>query len=116
MSAIVKKEAEAPFVTGLRSRPRTLDLARKGDTSITVRVEMAEVWDTVRLTVSPNEPVVTVKRAALDALFPGSDRPEEFVIKLRGWEVLDEGASLADTGALDGSIFLLTHRRRRPVK
>ena len=36
--------------------------------------------------------------------------------KLRGWEVLDEGASLADAGATDGSIFLLTHRRRRPVK
>jgi hypothetical protein len=116
MSAIVKKEPAAPFVTGLRSRPRTIDLARKGEAAITVRVEMAEVWDTVRVTVSPNEPVVTVKRAALDALSAASDRPEEFVIKLRGWEVLDEGASLGDAGALDGSIFLLANRRRRPVK
>lgn len=116
MSAIVKKELAAPFVAGLRARPKTIDLARKGETAITVRVEMAEVWDTVRVTVSPNEPVVTVKRAALDALYPAFEHPEEFVIKLRGWEVLDEGASLADTGALDGSIFLLGHRRRRPVK
>jgi hypothetical protein len=34
----------------------------------------------------------------------------------RGWEVLDEGQSIADVGALDGSIFLLTNRRRRPVR
>jgi hypothetical protein len=42
--------------------------------------------------------------------------PEEFVMKLRGWEVLDESASLTDAGAIDGSIFLLTYRRRRPVR
>jgi hypothetical protein len=40
----------------------------------------------------------------------------EYVIKLRGFEVLDENVSLADAGARNGSIFLLTHRRRRPVR
>jgi len=33
-----------------------------------------------------------------------------------GWEVLDEAASLADVGVIDGSILLLTFRRRRPVR
>jgi hypothetical protein len=37
-------------------------------------------------------------------------------MKLRGLEVLDEGRTLAESGAIDGSIFLLSHRRRRPVR
>ena len=41
---------------------------------------------------------------------------EDFVVKLRGWEILDEAASLADAGVIDGSILLMTHRRRRPVR
>ncbi len=106
----------APFVTGLRSREGTIDLSRAGETSITIRVEMPDVWDVVRVKASPNEPVVTVKRAALDALGIDAPMPEEFVMKLRGWEVLDESASLTDAGAIDGSIFLLTYRRRRPVR
>ena len=114
MSAIVKTDA-TPFVAGLRTA-MTLDLARRGEPAITIRVELAEVWDTVRVSVSPNEPVVTVKRAALEAMGSDDDPTEEFVMKLRGWEVLDEGESVADAGAVDGSIFLLTHRRRRPVR
>ena len=116
MSAIVPKTANGPFVAGLRTPPRTIDLARKGEQAITVRVEMAEVWDALRMTVSPNEPVVTIKRAALDALGAADAPAEEFVMKLRGWEVLDEGASLTDAGATNGSIFLLAYRRRRPVR
>lgn len=116
MSAIVAKKGAAPFVTGLRARRGTIDLSRQGEPAITVRVEMAEVWDTIRVSTSPNEPVVTIKRAALGALFPSAEHPEEFVMKLRGWEVLDEGATLSDAGAIDGSIFLLANRRRRAVK
>lgn len=116
MSAIVQKTSTTPFVAGLRTPPRTIDLARKGEPALTVRVEIAELWDAVRISASANEPVVTIKRAALEALAAADERPEEFVMKLRGWEVLDEGASLADAGAVNGSIFLLIHRRRRPVR
>jgi hypothetical protein len=116
MSAIVQKPSSASFVTSLRSRAGTIDLTHANEPAITVRVEMAEVWDAVRIAASSNEPVVSIKIAALEALFPGVELPEEFVIKLRGWEILDEGASLSDAGAVDGSIFLLAHRRRRPVK
>jgi hypothetical protein len=77
---------------------------------------MPEVWDTVRAIVSPDEPVVALKVRALEALYPEGDFHEDFVVKLRGWEVLDETVSVAATGAVDGSIFLLTHRRRRPVR
>ena len=116
MSNVVEKGSTTPFVAALRTPPRTLDLSRKGEQSITVRVELAEVWDAVRISVSPNEPVVTIKRATLEVLGDADERPEEFVMKLRGWEVLDEGQSLVDAGAINGSIFLLAHRRRRPVR
>jgi hypothetical protein len=115
MSAVVKPDPKAPFVTNLRVRKETIDLSRAGGASITVRVEVPEVWDAVRIIASPSEPVVSIKRAALDALCP-TERPEECVIKLRGWEVLDETLSLTDAGAINGSIFLLTYRWRRPVR
>jgi hypothetical protein len=116
MSAIVQKESTTPFVGALRTSPRAIDLSRKGEAAITVRVELAELWSAVRILVSPNEPVVTIKRAALERMAAADERPEEFVMKLRGWEILDEGESLTDAGAIDGSIFLLMHRRRRPVR
>jgi hypothetical protein len=106
----------APFVTGLRARKSTIRLAPDGATAITIRVEMPEVWDVVRIVVAPDEPVLAVKVRALEALFPEGLMHEDFVLKLRGWEILDEAASLADVGVIDGSILLLTHRRRRPVR
>ncbi|MFI5255985.1 MAG: hypothetical protein ACHQRK_01910 [Gemmatimonadales bacterium] len=106
----------APFVTTLRSRREVLQLVPAGAAAITVRVEMPEVWDTVAAVVSPDEPVISLKLRALDALFPDGELQEDFVLKLRGWEVLDEHASIAAVGAVNGSIFLLTHRRRRPVR
>ena len=106
----------APFVTGLRSRKSTIRLAAEGAAAITIRVEMPEVWDTVRVVVAPTEPSLSVKVAALEALFPEAEMHQDFVLKLRGWEILDEAASLADIGVIDGSILLLTHRRRRAVR
>jgi hypothetical protein len=107
----------APFVAQLRTRGRVIELASPTGPAITVRVEMPEVWDTVRMHASPDEPVLTLKRRALEALYPGSElHDDDYVLKLSGWEVLDESASLAAAGAVDGSIFLVTHRRRRPVR
>jgi hypothetical protein len=106
-----------PFVATLRSRSTPICLS-EGPGAITIRVEMPEVWDVVRIEVASTEPALAVKVAALEALFPEAS-PElhaDFVMKFRGWEVLDEGASLADLGVINGSILLLTHRRRRPVR
>lgn len=106
-----------PFVAQLRTRGNIIELASPNGPAITVRVEMPEVWDVVRVHASPDERAVTVKRRALEILMPGAElRDEDFVLKLNGWEVLDETASLAATGAVDGSIFLVTNRRRRPVR
>jgi hypothetical protein len=106
----------APFVSQLRTRGDVLQLAPTGVPAVVVRVELPEVWDTIRASVSLNDPVAVLKMAALDALYPNGEAPDAFVMKLRGFEVLDENESLAEAGAVDGSIFLLTHRRRRPVR
>jgi hypothetical protein len=106
----------APFVAQLRSRPGVVRLGDDGAARITVRVQMPEVWDVLRVETPAEEPVVSLKRRALEALYPQAELHEDFVLKLNGFEVLDETASVADVGAKYGSTFLRTHRRRRPVR
>ncbi len=106
-----------PFTASIRTKGA--DAVRLGPpdaTTITVRVEVPEVWDLVLVHAPPGESVLAVKVAALHNLYPAVDFPENWVMKLGGFEVLDESASLAEAGAVDGSIFLLTGRRRRPVR
>ena len=106
-----------PFTANLRSRPGTV--VRLGEPSqrvITIRVQVPEVWDVVLVETPLEEPVLSVKVRALDALFPNAEFHEDFVMKLNGFEVLDENASVGEAGAVDGSIFLVTHRRRRPTR
>ena len=106
-----------PFTANLRSRPGAdIRLGRPGESTITVRVQVPEVWDVVRIETPPSEPVLSLKVRALEALYPAAEFHEDFVVKLNGFEVLDENASLAEAGAVDGSIFLVTHRRRRVVR
>ena len=104
------------FVSQLRARPVTIRLTPTGSPSITLRVEMPEVWDAVRIVVSAREPLLTVKVRALEALFPEAELHSEFVLKFRGWEILDEASPLTDLGIDNGAILLLTHRRRQPVR
>ncbi len=105
----------APFVSQLRSRPRGVRLGPADATTMSLRVEVPEVWDVVRIDAPASETVLAVKIAALEVLMPGRDH-RAFVMKLRGFEVLDESLSLEAAGAIEGSIFLLAYRRRRPVR
>jgi hypothetical protein len=90
-------------------------LGTADDPVITVRVQVPEVWDTVRIDAPPDTPVLTLKELALEALVATAE-PAEWVTKLRGFEVLDESASLSAAGVLNGSTLLVTSRRRRPVR
>jgi hypothetical protein len=83
---------------------------------MTLRVEVPEVWDVVRFEVTPSTPAAALKQRALEALVPDFSSPDEWVLKLRGFEILDERVPLSETGASNGSTFLITRRRRQPVK
>ena len=107
----------APFTSQLRSRPEGIRLGTGNEPVITLRVQIPEVWDTVRVEAPADTPVAVVKERALQALMPDeSAHHADYFVKLAGWEVLDERVSLADAGIKQGSIFLLTNRRRRPVR
>jgi hypothetical protein len=109
--------ARDSFTSGIRTRPgRVVRLGGPGEATIAIRVQVPEVWDAIRVETPPDEPVLSVKVRALDALFPMAEFHEDFVVKLNGFEVLDENASVAEAGAVEGSIFLLTHRRRRATR
>lgn len=105
-----------PFVTSLRARRATIHMGAEGEPTITIRVEMQAVWDVVRIEVPPTETIQAVKQRALEALFPQARYHEDFVAKLDGWEILNEDESLAAAGVQHGSILLLMHRRRRPLR
>ena len=79
----------APFVAQLRARPGILRIGADGQPRITLRVQMPEVWDVVRIETPASEPVTTIKAQALAALFPEGESPDAFVLKLNGFEVLD---------------------------
>ena len=104
-----------PFVASLRTSGSAITLGPHGANPITVRVEVPERWDVALLSAANTSSVYDVKLAALQSISPDED-VDDYVIKLRGFEVLDESVTLAQAGARDGSIFLLTHRRRRPVR
>ena len=106
---------EQPFVAALRARPGVLRLGNGGEMT-TVRVEIPEQWDVVVVEASPETTVAEVKRAAVEAILGADALPDELVIKLNGFEVLNEQVSLSDAGAKNGSTFLATYRRRRPVR
>lgn len=104
-----------PFVAELRTREGALRVG-SGAPTMMVRVEAAEVWDAVIIETNPSVAVSELKRAAVTALLGARANPDDLVLKLRGFEVLNEEASLAESGAIEGSIFLVTYRRRRPVR
>lgn len=105
-----------PFVTALRSRPGLAHVDGPGGPRITVRVSLPEQWDTIAFNVPAALAALDLKREALARFGLTGALTDDFVIKLRGFEVYDESVTLADGGALDGSTYLLTHRRRRPVR
>lgn len=106
----------AAFVAQLRSRRPPIEVAPDGPDSVSFRVQAEELWDAVNVTARPDTPVRDVKRRAVAAFYPEHEYFDDFVLKLRGWEILDERAGLAESGVAPGSIILLSHRRRRPVR
>ena len=106
----------APFVTELRTPAYVIVLGDAERATMHIKVQAAELWDTVRIDASPAESVSAAKLAALSAFFPDGAEADEFVTKLHGFEILNEADSLQAVGVRDGSTLLLIRRRRRPVR
>ena len=74
-----------------------------------------DAWDEVPLDLPPAASLAELKRAALDATTVRRD-PDEYVLKFRGYELLDESRSLADAGLVANGAVIVLPRRRRPVR
>jgi hypothetical protein len=105
-----------PFVTALRSRPGVERVGSDTGPRLTVRVTLAQLWNTIAFSVPATALVSDLRSEALAAFGMGNAPPEDYVVKLRGFEVLGAETTVAQSGARDGSTFLLSYRRRRPVR
>ncbi len=82
-----------------------------------VRVMVTDVWDQVFLAVEPTTTVADLKRQALtQALKRAQVRPEDYVVKFHGAQLLDETMTLAALGAVPNSPFIVLPARRQPVR
>ena len=63
----------------------------------------------------PGALAIKWESAALDATRVTRD-PDEYVLKFRGFELLDESRSLADAGLVPNGAVIVLPRRRRPVR
>lgn len=82
----------------------------------TLRVQCAEAWEAVRVEVLADTHVRDVKHAAMQILMPDVTAFDDYVVKLHGFDVLDEQQTVSAAGAIDGSTFLVISRRRRAVR
>jgi hypothetical protein len=78
-------------------------------------VTVQDTWDEIPLDLPVVASLAELKRAALDATKVRRD-PDEYVLKFRGFELLDESHSLADAGLVPNGAVIVLPRRRRPVR
>ena len=107
--------APTPFVNTLRNQGPALRLGSGSGQVLQLRAQVLEAWDAVRIDADASSTVKSLKQLAMQTLCPNANE-NDYVVKLHGWEVLDEAAPISSTGARNGSIFLISDRRRRPVE
>jgi hypothetical protein len=108
--------APTPFVSGLRTQGAAFRLGSGSGPVLQLRAQVLEAWDAIRIDADPSASVKSLKQLALKELYPDAQKDDQYVVKLHGWEILDENAPISSTGAKNGSIFLISDRRRRPVE
>jgi hypothetical protein len=105
-----------PFVNSLRTTGKVFQLGSSSNQVLHVRAQVLEAWDAIRIDANPSASVKSLKELALKELFHDAHAADDYVVKLHGFEILDEDAPLSSTPAKNGSTFLITDRRRRPVE
>ena len=107
--------APVPFVNSLRTQGLPLRLGSGTGAVMHLRAQVLEAWDAIRVDAEPSASVRSLKNLALQTLYP-QVKEDDYVVKLHGWEILDEDAPISATAARNGSIFLISDRLRRPVE
>jgi hypothetical protein len=108
--------AQTPFVNSLRASGTPFILGSPGNQMLHLRAQVLEAWDAIRIDANPSASVRSLKQLALRELYTDAQHEDEYVVKLHGFEILDEDAPISSTPARNGSTFLITDRRRRPVE
>jgi len=108
--------APTPFVSGLRTQGAAFKLGSGAGPLLQLRAQVLEAWDAIRIDADPSASIKSLKDLALKELYPDAQKNDQYMVKLHGWEILDENAPISSTAAKNGSIFLITDRRRRPVE
>lgn len=83
--------------------------------TLPIRVMIEDVWDEVRLELSPSTPLGELKRRALDISRITRD-PDGYLLKFRGAELADESRTLHQAGLVPDAALIVLSRRRRPVR
>ncbi|MGH7602973.1 MAG: hypothetical protein ACRENK_03135 [Gemmatimonadaceae bacterium] len=107
---------DPPFVNSLRTQGDPFKLGSPSPQVLHLRAQVLEAWDAIRIDANPSASVKSLKQLALKELFHDAHAEDDYVVKLHGFEILDEDAPISSTPAKNGSIFLITDRRRRPVE
>ena len=107
---------QTSFVNSLRASGAPITLGAPVNQMLHLRAQVLEAWDAIRIDANPSASVLSLKQLALQVLYPDARHEEDYVVKLHGFEILDEDAPISSTPARNGSIFLITDRRRRPVE
>jgi len=83
--------------------------------ALPVRVMVQDAWDQVSLELPPAATVSELKQRAL-ALTHQVGKADDYLVKFRGAEVLDERRSLAESGVVPNAALIVMPRHRRPVR
>lgn len=84
--------------------------------TLPIRVRVQDVWDDVVLDLPSGTPLAEVKRRALSQARLGTANPDDYMVKYRGGEVLEERNSLAAEGVTRNGALIVMRRRRQPVQ
>jgi len=81
-----------------------------------VRVMVTDAWDQVTMAVDAATGVAELKRRALEQALQRRVVADDYIVKFRGAQVLDETISLGSLGAGPNAPFIVLPAHRRPVR
>jgi hypothetical protein len=110
--------SSAAFVSTIRTTGVPLRVVPDGHTGPvwTVRVQLLEAWDAVRVEVAPTATIDALVRAALTQLGGATAQADAYDCKHRGVRIVRRDQSIAAAGVVDGATLLLALAARLPVR